>query len=194
MAAGGKSNSLTTSKSIFRRHAVLVQDIAHGVDGNAAHDHFVVQVRPGAAACVAHIAHQVATAHGVAFAHRAALHVRVAGNQAVAVIDDNSVAVGAVGVTEVGAEPVKIATTSSGEGRRGEEPDVPYRAFSSCESAAGNTLVESMVIEATGLNPVAATGVVETSQLSVMASGVSLIVSNAFSEGEAIAPHTRWSL
>jgi hypothetical protein len=45
-----------------------------------------------------------------------------------------------------------------------------------------------MVIRAVGFLPVTATGIVMISQLNVMASGESLIVVKAFSEGLAVQP------
>ena len=64
----------------------------------------------------------------------------------------------------------------------------PNRIFSSSASFVGSALVESMVREAVGLWPVTLTGVVLSSQLKVMASGSSLMVLYAFSDGAAVAP------
>ena len=49
-------------------------------------------------------------------------------------------------------------------------------------------MVESTTMVAVGLKPVTLTGVVETSQEKVIASGESLIVAYAFSDGAATAP------
>ena len=68
----------------------------HGVNADAVEDDLVVQVRPGAAAGVAHIAHQIAPAQGIAFFNRAALHMGIPGYQPIAVIDDYGIAVGTV--------------------------------------------------------------------------------------------------
>ena len=53
---------------------------------------------------------------------------------------------------------------------------------------SGRNSCESITIVAVGLCPSTGTGTVETSQLNVTASGLSLIVAYAFSDGAALQP------
>ena len=78
-----------------------------------------------------------------------------------------------------------MAAISSGSGRFAVMSSVPKSSFSKVANLAGSAFVESIVMDAVGFLPVTATGVVLTDQDKVIASGESLIVVYAFSEGAA---------
>ena len=85
-------------------------------------------------------------------------------------------------------EPTNSAMTESGDGSEGLVPAVPYRNCSSEASGAARTCVESITSKLVGARPVTAAGELFTSQEKPVAAGESLIVANAFSEGEASRP------
>ena len=65
---------------------------------------------------------------------------------------------------------------------------VPYNLSSNDFSLPASTRVESITTDAVGFIPFTGTGTVVTSQLNVTASGLSLIVEYAFSDGFAVHP------
>ena len=77
---------------------------------------------------------------------------------------------------------LKISNTSAGVNSVGAVPScpcspfVPYKRFLIVVNLAESTFVESITNVAVGLNPSTSIGVVEISQLNVIASGLSLIV------------------
>jgi hypothetical protein len=78
--------------------------------------------------------------------------------------------------------------TSSGVGSRASSVAVPKRMSSRSAQRPASDLVESTVRMDVGLRPVTETGVVENSHENAIASGESLTVAYAFSDGEACAP------
>src|SRR5690349_24954048 len=99
--------------------------------------------------------------------------------------------VGATGTASVGAPAAKRARTAFGVGSDGSVPTVPYSRSSSSASLAELTRLESIVSRAVGLRALplttvsGSTAVVVISQLKLIASGESLMVANAFSDGAA---------
>ena len=64
----------------------------------------------------------------------------------------------------------------------------PNKAFSNNCIFPSSTLDASITKDAVGLNPSTGTGTVESSQLNVIASGLSFIVEYDFSEGATVHP------
>ena len=69
-----------------------------------------------------------------------------------------------------------MSTISSGNGRAASSLSLPNNLASKAANFSASTLVESITRLAVGLKPSTATGVVVTSQLKVIASGLSFIV------------------
>ena len=77
---------------------------------------------------------------------------------------------------------------SLGNGKVGSAVSVPYNLSSISFNLPFSKRVESMTTVAVGFLPSTGTGTVETSQLNVTASGLSLIVEYDFSDGFALHP------
>ena len=80
------------------------------------------------------------------------------------------------------------ALISSGKGKVGSADCVPYNLSSTNFNLPLSIRVESITTVAVGFLPSTGTGTVETSQLNVTASGLSLIVEYYFSDGFALHP------
>ena len=79
--------------------------------------------------------------------------------------------------------PLNIAAISSGNGNLGSVSSLPNNIASNSANLSASALVESIVTVAVGFKPATATGVVVISHEKVIASGLSLTVAYAFSDG-----------